>query len=356
MKRREFLRCLALGLAGGLALSRPHQKLRPAASRPGDPEMRLAFLADAHLQDADPGRPEALALARAVAELRALKPGPDLVLFAGDLAHRGHPGALALGKEILAGLPGPLLMLRGEGDGPPDGDAPWRRLFGEPRFSQVLRKAGNGSQQTALQLVGLHTAWRPAPGGPYFQVGESGRHSLARQLGGMNPEAPLILLSHAPLDLIYRPWQQWTADCREVADLLAGFRQVLCLHGHTHNAGVSSQWPVASNGRDESQVFFTENRKPKTVNHLFNAGAAGSGAGISEVYEKGGVFLTENGKRKTANRLLHLSLPATSWPGPQALQGTPASSVPGLGPAGCGWLLLAAGPASLRCQLHTWQA
>jgi hypothetical protein len=66
--------------------------------------------------------------------------------------------------------------------------------------------------------------------------------------------------------------------------------------------------------------------------------------------------LTENGKRKTENRLLHLSLPATAWPGPQALQGTPASSVPGLGPAGCGWLVLAAGPASLRFQLNIWQA
>ncbi len=314
MKRREFLRCLALGLAGGVALGRPHQKLRPGAAAAGAPELRLAFLADAHLKDADPGHPEALALARAVAELRALKPGPDLVLFAGDLAHRGHPEALALGKEILAGLPGPLLMLRGEGDGPPDGDAPWRRLFGEPRFSRVLRKAGNGSQQTALQLVGLHTDWGMGPGGPFFQVGEPGRHWLARQLAGMDPEAPLILLSHAPLDLIYRPWQQWTADCREVAPLLAGFRQVLCLHGHTHNAG---DW--------------------------------GQGSGIREVYERSGTFFTEN-------RLLHLSLPATAWPGPQALQGTPASPTPGLGPAGCGWLLLAAGPASLRRHLHIWQA
>lgn len=321
MKRREFLRCLALGLAGGLALSRPHPKLFPAAAAAGGPELRLAFLADAHLKDADPGRPEALALARAVAELRALKPGPDLVLFAGDLAHRGHPGALALGQEILAGLPGPLSMLRGEGDGLPDGDTPWGRLFGEPQFSQVLRKAGNTNQQTALQLVGLHTAWGPGPGGPFFQVGEPGRHWLARQLAGMDPEAPLILLSHAPLDLIYRPWQQWTADCREVAALLAGFRRVLCLHGHTHNAGA---W----------------GRRP----------------GISEVYAKSGISLTDNGKQKTENHLLHLSLPATAWPGPQAWQGTPASSVPGLGPGGCGWLLLAAGPASLRFRLNIWQA
>ncbi len=356
MTRRDLLWCLALGVAGGGALSRPHQKLRPAAAAAGEPELRLAFLADAHLQDSDPGRPEALALARAVAELRALKPGPDLVLFAGDLAHRGHPGALALGKEILAGLPGPLLMLRGEGDGLPDGDASWRRLFGEFHFSQVLQKTENRKQKTALQIVGLHTAWGPGPGGPFFQVGEPGRHWLARQLAGMDPEAPLILLSHAPLDLIYRPWQQWTADCREVAVLLAGFRQVLCLHGHTHNAGVRGQGPGVSNGREENRVFFTENRKLETDNRFYTAGAGGPGSGISEIYYREGIFLTENGKRQTENRLLHLSLPATAWPAPRALQGTPASRVPGLGPAGCGWLLLAAGPASLRCQLQIWQA
>ncbi len=321
MKRRKFLQCLALGLAGSWALNRPDNNLRPAAATAGGPEMRLAFLADAHLQDADPGRPEALALSRAVAELRALKPGPDLVLFAGDLAHRGHAGALALGKEILAGLPAPLLMLMGEGDGLPDVAAPWPRLFGEPRFSQVLCKAGNGNQQAALQIVGLHTAWCPGPGEPFFRVGEPGLHLLARQLAGMDPEAPLILLSHAPLYLIYRPWQQWTADCREVAVLLAGFHQIICLHGHTHNAG-----------------------------------ARGQGSVIGEVYDRGGIFLTENGKPKTENHLLHLALPATAWPGPQALQGTPASPTPGLGPAGCGWLLLAAGPASLRRHLHIWQA
>ncbi len=54
---------------------------------------------------------------------------------------------------------------------------------------------------------------------------------------------------------------------------------------------------------------------------------------------------TENRKLKTENCLL--SLPATAWPGPQALQGTPARLSPGLGPAGCGWGLLTTGSDSL---------
>ena len=121
MNRRDFVRFLGLGLVGACAqVYWP----RGAAAAPG---LRLACLADAHLTDGDERRPEAQALARAVAELRGLNPAPQLVLFAGDLAHRGNPAALALGREILADLPASCLMLMGEGDGRPDHAAPWLR-------------------------------------------------------------------------------------------------------------------------------------------------------------------------------------------------------------------------------------
>ena len=140
MKRRDFLRHLGLGLTGAWALGRVSWPIGAQAAGPPGPELRLAFLGDAHLPDGDERRPEAQALARAVAELRLLKPAPRLVLFAGDLAHNGDPRALALGQEILSGLPAPHLMVMGEGDGLPDGAAAWRRLFGEPWFSHLLHR------------------------------------------------------------------------------------------------------------------------------------------------------------------------------------------------------------------------
>jgi 3',5'-cyclic AMP phosphodiesterase CpdA len=262
-------------------------------------------------------------LARAVAELRGLRPAPELVLFAGDLAHNCDPAALALGQEILSDLPAPLALVLGEGDVPPDGAAAWRRLFGDPWFSFVLPETENRKPKTVF--LGLHTAWCPSPGGPFFRVGDSGRRRLARELEHLDPETPLIILSHAPLDPIFRPWQQWTLDGPEVLAQLRRFRRVLCLHGHVHNAGVSNQWPevssVASNDKRWVEVRSTENRKPKTE-----------------------------------NRLLSISLPATAWPGPQALQGTPARLHPGLGPTGCGWLLLAGSAASLRLHPQIWQS
>jgi len=60
-----------------------------------------------------------------------------------------------------------------------------------------------------------------------------------------------------------------------------------------------------------------------------------------------------NRKPKTGN---HLSLPATAWPRPLAVQGTPATPRPGLGPRGCGWALATLGPASRHFQSYLWQA
>jgi Icc protein len=249
MKRREFLRLISLGLAAcSMGQITWPRKAAPAAA----PELRLAFLADAHLMEGDDRRPEAQALARAVSEIRGLEPAPSLVLFAGDLAHRGHPAALTLGREILADLPSPCLLLMGEGDGLPDAAAPWRRLFGDPWFSQVFQKTENGKQKTFLQILGLHTAWCPGPGGPLFLVGAPGRRWLTRELNRLDPEIPLLVLSHAPLNPIFRPWQQWTLDGPQVLALLSRFRQVVCFHGHTHYTVVSGQWSVKTGIRANS--------------------------------------------------------------------------------------------------------
>jgi 3',5'-cyclic AMP phosphodiesterase CpdA len=315
MERREFLKLLGLGLAGACAVG---QAAWPAGAAAQAPELRLAFLSDAHLPDGDERRPEAQALARAVAELRKLKPAPSLVLFAGDLAHNGHPAALGLGKEILADLPAPLLMVMGEGDGLPDAAAPWRHLFGEPWFSYVLPKTENRKPQTVI--LGLHTAWCPGPGGPLFRVGEAGQSFLARELARLDPETRLLLLSHAPLEPLFRPWQQWTVDGPEVLAMLARFHRVLCLHGHTHNAGIRGQGLGISKDNDRGEIFFSENRNPKTENPL------------------------------------HFSLPATAWPGPTAVQGTPARLTPGWGPAGCGWAVLAGRDSAPKFDSHLWEA
>jgi 3',5'-cyclic-AMP phosphodiesterase len=305
MNRREFVKRVGLGLAAGWAGGRLSWTI-PAWA--GGPEVRLALLADAHLRDGNDRRPEALALARAVREIGALRPQPDLVLFAGDLAHRGRPDALDLGREILADLPGQYWPVRGEGDHGPGGNSAWVRRWGEPWFSRAFG---------GFQFLGLDTSLTPGGGGPVFEIGVAQRQWLDRELAHLSPAAPLIILSHAPLARLFHPWQQWTGDAPEVARLLARFSQVLCLHGHTHG--------VETGGRSQ-----------------------GSGARDNDT--DGDNFsqwsLAEN----------HVSLPATAWPRPLAVQGTPGTQRPGQGPRGCGWALVTLRAGTRHFQPYLWQA
>jgi Icc protein len=295
MNRREFIRQIGLGLAAGWAAGNLSW---PRAAQAEEPGLRLALLADAHLKDGRAARPEARALARAVAGINALAPRPDLVLMAGDLAHKGRPDALDLGKEILSDLPAPLWVVRGEGDQGPAGSA-WGRRFGEPNFSRSYR---------GCQVVGLDTVLGSR--GPVFEIGAAQRQWLAQELAALDPAAPLVILSHAPLARLFFPWRQWTGDAPEIAPLLSRFPRLVCLHGHLHVAGGGRPGPEVVN--------FAANRKPATPNHL--------------------------------------SLPATSWSLPLAIQGTPAYLRPGPGPHGCGWALATLSPTSCHFRSYLWQA
>ncbi|MFA4904338.1 MAG: metallophosphoesterase [Desulfobaccales bacterium] len=301
MDRRDFIRQMGLGLVAGWAFGRlswPWQALACA------PQLRLALLADAHLKSGAGLRPEAQALARAVAEINALTPPPDLVLFAGDLAHKGRPDALDLGREILSDLSSPLWAVRGEGDHGRGGAASWVRRFGPPQFSRMYQ---------GVHFLGLDTAWRDTPQGPAFEMGPAQRQWLTTELAALDSATPLVIVSHAPLARLYLPWQQWTKDAPKITPHLARFRQVLCLHGHTHNA-------VASKDDDLREIFLTENRKQQTEYPL------------------------------------HISLPATAWPHPQAIQGTPAIVHPGLAPHGCGWTLVTLDTSGVEFRPQLWQA
>jgi Icc protein len=295
MNRREFIKQMGLGLAAGWAAGRLSW---PRVAQGAEPALRLALLADAHLKDGNDQRPEARALARAVAEINALSPPPDLVLLAGDLAHKGRPDALDLGKEILSDLPAPWWAVRGEGDHGP-ADSAWVRRFGELKFSRSYR---------GWRAIGLDTAFSSK--GPVFEIGAAQRQWLAGELAALEPATPLVILSHAPLARLFYPWQQWTGDAPEIVHLLSGFRRVVCLHGHIHVA--------EGRGQGAGVVSFAENRKPETHNHI--------------------------------------SLPATSWSLPTAIQGTPAHLRPGLGPHGCGWALVTLSSTSQHFQPHLWQA
>jgi Icc protein len=308
MHRREFLNKLAAGMAAGWAFSRWPGTFLLAGEIPATPNLLIACLADPHLRDGKDNRPEALSLARAVAEIQALNPAPHLVLFAGDLTHDGDPGALALGGEILSDLCMPVLAVRGEGDGSPaPGSAGWR-FFKDGRFCYTYE---------GVNLLGIDTTWQDGPNGPGFGLGEAQQRWLAEVLPRLEPATPLIIISHAPLVPIYRHWGQWTRDSGPLLDRLSRFENVLYVHGHVHHGDLLVGKYLG--------ILAPDNR-------LFR-------------------------KQQTANRKpSHLALPATSWPLPVPLTGTPRQLRPGLGPRGCGWALLQQSGQMPQFRQVLWQA
>ncbi|MHB9072366.1 MAG: metallophosphoesterase family protein [Desulfobaccales bacterium] len=363
MYRRDFIRQMGLGLVASWAFGRLSWPWQAWAA---GPQLRLALLADAHLKSGADLRPEAQALARAVAEINALTPPPDLVLFAGDLAHKGRADALDLGREILSDLSSPLWAVRGEGDLGRGGASPWVRRFGPPRFSRTYQ---------GVHFLGLDTAWRDTPREPAFEMGPAQLQWLATELAALDSATPLVIVSHAPLARLYLPWQQWTKDAPKIAPLLTRFRQVLCLHGHTHAAEVDHAGVAPAGVR--SQAAGLRGKLPPIpamakgviiLSQLFaqgeysespplKKGDFGGFAGTLIHYNKFHSFewSAENRQPRTGNPL-HISLPATAWPHPQAVQGTPPIMRPGQGPHGCGWTLITLSHLTARVQPHLWQA
>ena len=340
MYRREFLKVLAAGMAAGWAFKCWPGAFSNSAAAAGTPNLIIACLADPHLRDGDAKRPEALSLARAAAEIRALDPAPDLVFFAGDLAHDGNPGALALGQEILSDLSMPVLAVRGEGDGRPEKCKTGCKLFNNGRFFCTLE---------GVNLLGLDTVWQDKPYGGGFSLGEAQHRWVAGVLSRLEPATPLLVLSHAPLTPIYRPWGQWILDSGPLLDRLSRFENVLFLHGHVHQSGgVFSHGqaapgkappPLAGRGWGEGKIFRW--LESSLVLYTTSPTLPHQGGGRADSAWWG---------------LQQISLPATSWPLPSPFEGTPRKLRPGMGPRGCGWALLHQEGQQGHFRQMLWQA
>ena len=339
MYRREFLKVLASGMVASWAFGRWPGALPVSGEAAANPDLLIACLADAHLRDGSNQGPEARSLARAVAEIKALNPAPNLVFFAGDLAHDGDPGALALGEEILSELTMPVLAVRGEGDGRAGRGGIGQRFFQDGRFFYTCK---------GVNVLGLDTVWQDEPQGPGFVLGEPQQRWLAEILSRLDPAAPLVIISHAPLASIYHPWGQWTWDSAPLLTRLSGFQNVLSVHGHVHHPIYSSASgkpvpgktppPLVGGGWGEG----ISPRSGQSLTHFTPSPALPHQGGGEENFARSG--------------WQHIGLPATSWPLPSPLTGTPGKLRPGLAPRGCGWALLQPGGRQSQFRQVLWQA
>jgi hypothetical protein len=86
-------------------------------------------------------------------------------------------------------------------------------------------------------------------------VGDAQRAWLKNDLEKVSKDTPLVVLSHSPLQKIYKGWNFWTEDAEQVQALLKPFRKVTVLYGHVHqiqtnqignisfHAAMATAWP-----------------------------------------------------------------------------------------------------------------
>jgi hypothetical protein len=86
-------------------------------------------------------------------------------------------------------------------------------------------------------------------------VGQKQWDWLAKDLGKVAKDSPVVVFSHSPLQKIYKGWNFWTEDAEEVQALLAPFDSVNVIYGHVHqiqynqtgnisfNAVMATAWP-----------------------------------------------------------------------------------------------------------------
>ena len=250
LNRRDFLKASGMAAATAMATG----KILPHSFQPVDvvnadaPEksFRFAYISDSHLFQKSLNERFVRSILKAVDDVNAMDPQPDFILYGGDLAQLGQPLEIAEGAQILTALKAPVKMMVGEHDWYFDMGDEWRKRFGKDTYSFnhkgvhliVLNSVIVEDYWTAPKLTPMERMLAMAqldnPNGRPFMVGEAQRDWLKNDLAKVKRDTPIIVFSHSPLYKIYRPWNFWTDDAEQVQQILAPFKTVSVIHGHTH--------------------------------------------------------------------------------------------------------------------------
>jgi Icc protein len=226
----------------------------------------FAVLTDAHLYDIPKHKFDAI-LEKGVNDVNQLQPQPDFVLYGGDLGQTGKEAELSKGKRILDKLKVPYRIIPGEHDWYLDMGKTWRGLFGEDHWSLDHK----GVHIIGMNSILVDDFWTmkqltPAERMDWMTMLECSRcgawgvHEeqlawLEKDVRGLSPHAPVIIMTHSPLWDYYPRWNFQTKDAPQIRAILRKFDKVLAIHGHVHqvvyneignlvSAGLmSTSWP-----------------------------------------------------------------------------------------------------------------
>ncbi len=266
--RRDILKNGAVAVA---ASSLPLSMIELAFGANAEDSFTFAYISDSHItqiKGTEFVRNWDRGLLRAVAEANLLDPKPDFIFYGGDIAQLGKPEEIDHGLEILSGLRADVRYVMGEHDYYVDLGDYWQKQLGPDHYSFDHK----GVHFVVLNSILTHESWMHQkwetgmhrmkqmarldnPNGQPFMVGERQRKWLEDDLAKINNETPVVVLSHSPLQKIFKSWNFWTDDADEVQALLGRFDKVTVLYGHVHqiqtnqignisfHAAMATAWP-----------------------------------------------------------------------------------------------------------------
>ena len=223
MQRRDFLHLAGLG--GGAIFSASLAGCA-ATGRPQD-EFYFVQLSDTHWGFQGAPNPDARGtLPKAVAAVNALAKPPDFVVFTGDLTHTTDDPSerrrrMAEFKQIASELKVKTVrFMPGEHDASLDRGAAFKEFFGDTYY----RFDHKGVHFIALDNVSDRGTTLGAEQLAWMQA----------ELARLDPNAPLVVLTHRPLFPLVPKWDWHTRDGDQALALLMPHKNVTVFYGHIH--------------------------------------------------------------------------------------------------------------------------
>jgi 3',5'-cyclic AMP phosphodiesterase CpdA len=227
---------------------------------------RFAMISDAHLYSINDHKFDR-SLEDAVAQVNALNPLPDFVLFGGDIAQNGTEDQLVKGKKILSKLKMPMRVIPGEHDWYLDMGQAWRGLFGQETWSFdhkgvhfiglnsiLVKDFWTAAGLSPKQRMGVMEMLESPIAGPWGIQAQQ-MDWLKKDVQNLAPDTPIVVFTHSPLWDYYPRWNFQTSDAPEIRQVLSKFVSVMSFHGHVHQTifnkidnmtsvgALSTSWP-----------------------------------------------------------------------------------------------------------------
>ena len=224
--RREFIKLMGIGSA--VFVSGPDSWSSAADRKAAQDDFFFIQVSDTHWGFNDPQiNPYATeTLKKAVAAINSLKMQPDFIVFTGDLTHttddpKERRKRMAEVRDIIGGLKvKDIKFLAGEHDAGLDNGEAFQEFFGPTHYT---------FNHQGVCFIAVDNVSNPTS-----SIGDGQLQWLKGELGKLDKDSRIVVLTHRPFFSLSPNWDWWTRDGAKAIDLLLPYQNVTVFYGHIH--------------------------------------------------------------------------------------------------------------------------